>query len=130
MLEFAADTEHPISIPAGDIHIEGILHIPKQVKGIVLFVHGSGSSRFSQRNQYVAKVLQQGNIATLLFDLLTPEEEAVDVKTSTYRFDISFLADRLDAATQWVLHNPALRKCMLYRVLDTIITRRQFSTRW
>jgi dienelactone hydrolase len=110
MFEFTVDTEHPISIPAEDIHIEGILHIPKQVKGIVLFVHGSGSSRFSQRNHYVAKVLQQANIATLLFDLLTTEEEAIDVKTATYRFDISFLADRLDAATQWVLHNPVLRK--------------------
>ena len=110
MLEFNVDTEHPVTIPCEDVHLDGLLHIPKNVKGIVLFVHGSGSSRFSTRNQHVAKVLQQGKMATLLFDLLTPDEEAVDVKTASFRFDINFLANRLDAATQWVLYNPVLRK--------------------
>lgn len=82
MLEFNMDTEHPVTIPCEDVHLDGLLHIPKNVRGIVLFVHGSGSSRFSTRNQHVANVLQQGNMATLLFDLLTPEEESIDIKTA------------------------------------------------
>ncbi len=110
MFEFNVDTEYPITIPCEAVHLDGLLHIPRNVKGIILFVHGSGSSRFSTRNQHVAKILQQGSMATLLFDLLTPEEEAVDDKTASFRFDINFLANRLDAATQWVLHNPVLKK--------------------
>ena len=110
MLEFLIDTEHPVSIPCDKISLDGILHIPKDVRGLVLFAHGSGSSRLSSRNQHVASVLQQAKIATLLFDLLTDEEEAADINTGMYRFDIPFLSDRLSAATNWVLHNPVLRK--------------------
>lgn len=109
MKQFSLDTEHPITIPAEDAVLDGILHIPKDARGIVLFAHGSGSSRLSSRNQHVAAVLQQAKIATLLFDLLTSEEEDNDTHTGIYRFNIPFLADRLVAATQMVLHNPVLK---------------------
>lgn len=110
MIEFKVDTEHPVSIPAQNVHLDGILHIPNGVKGIVLFAHGSGSSRFSPRNQLIARNLQHEKIATLLFDLLTREEDEVDTQTSQYRFDIEFLANRLEAATHWVMKNPVLKK--------------------
>lgn len=110
MLEFTLDTEHPVTIPCGNAKLDGLLHIPKDVHGIVLFAHGSGSSRLSARNQHVASVLQKAKIATLLFDLLTPEEEAKDIHTGEYRFDISFLAERLSASTHWVMHHPVLNK--------------------
>lgn len=113
MVEFAVDTEHPITIPCENVHLEGILHIPSHVKGIVIFAHGSGSSRLSPRNQYIAKVLQQSKQATLLFDLLTASEEEIDAQTSQYRFDIDFLATRLVAATNWVRKNPLLNKLPL-----------------
>ena len=87
-----------VSIPDGQVKLGGELHVPENANGIVLFAHGSGSSRFSPRNTYVAKVLQQQNIGTLLFDLLTPEEEG-NYET---RFDISLLSRRLIAATNWV----------------------------
>lgn len=87
-----------VSIPDGQVKLGGELHVPKNANGIVLFAHGSGSSRFSPRNTYVASVLQQQNIGTLLFDLLTQEE---DENYST-RFDIALLAHRLNAATDWV----------------------------
>ncbi|WP_133130597.1 dienelactone hydrolase family protein [Legionella yabuuchiae] len=93
--------QHEVEIPnRGDV-LDGFLLIPEQPKGIVLFVHGSGSSRFSSRNQYVANYLNQSNLATLLFDLLTPDEEAVDVYTREYRFDIGLLATRLIEVTKW-----------------------------
>lgn len=109
MIEFTVDTEHPISIPCGDVHLEGLLHIPHEAKGIVIFAHGSGSSRLSPRNQHIAHMLQQSKIATLLFDLLTPEEEEKDTITSQYRFDIRFLASRLVTSTQFLEKNPVLR---------------------
>jgi putative phosphoribosyl transferase len=90
-----------VIIPAGKVQLNGLLTIPKDAKGIVLFAHGSGSSRFSKRNQFVAQVLNEANIATLLFDLLVPDEEAVDEFTREFRFDIPFLADRLIYAAQW-----------------------------
>lgn len=110
MTHYTTDTEHPITIPSGKIHLDGILHIPSEAFGLVLFVHGSGSSRFSVRNQHVARVLNQAKLATLLFDLFTPEEDAVDARTSELRFDIPFLASRLIDATDWcakqlVTHN-------------------------
>ena len=77
--------------------------------GIVLFAHGSGSSRRSPRNRYVAEVLQSQGIATLLFDLLTREEESVDELTGELRFNIPFLAERLIGATHWVMQRPDLR---------------------
>lgn len=94
-----------VSISTGTVFVKGNLVIPKDARGLVLFAHGSGSSRFSPRNQYVAKVLQDGNIATLLMDLLTPEEEAVDDFTREYRFDIHRLAERLIDATNWLAEN-------------------------
>lgn len=86
------------SIPAGPMHVEGMLELPANAKSIVLFAHGSGSSRHSKRNTYVARVLQQNGIGTLLMDLLTPEEDADYPK----RFDIPLLTHRLLAATQWI----------------------------
>ena len=110
MVEFTLDTEHPISIPYEDVHLEGLLHIPHAVKAIVIFAHGSGSSRFSPRNQYIAKTLQESQFATLLFDLLTAEEDEIDSKTSQYRFDINFLASRLVAVTNFLEKNPVLKR--------------------
>lgn len=110
------DTEHPIIIPVKEfelgpeIHLSGLLHIPQQANGIVIFAHGSGSSHLSPRNQYIAKILQQAQFATLLFDLLTLDEEEIDEKTLEFRFDIEFLAARLLAATAWISHNPLLHK--------------------
>lgn len=92
-------TEH---IPAGKIELDGDLTLPPSAKGVVLFAHGSGSSRFSPRNTYVAEVLQQHGIGTLLFDLLTREEDR-DYET---RFDIALLAQRLLAATEWLQTSP------------------------
>jgi putative phosphoribosyl transferase len=110
MIEFTHDTEYPISIPCDDVHLNGLLHIPSSPKGMVIFAHGSGSSRFSPRNQYIAKVLKQSKIGTLLFDLLTPKEDEIDSKTSQYRFDINFLANRLVASTNFLTKNPSLQK--------------------
>jgi len=108
MVEFIVDTEHPIVVPVEGAHLQGILHIPTGVQGIVIFAHGSGSGRLSPRNQYIARVLQQAKFATLLFDLLTQSEDEIDTQTSQYRFDIEFLAERLVAATNWVIKSPVL----------------------
>jgi len=94
--------EEPVQIPAGDVTLAGDLVEPADARGIVLFAHGSGSSRLSPRNRRVAAVLQRGGLATLLMDLLTREEETVDARTAHLRFDIRFLAGRLGAATAWV----------------------------
>ena len=83
------------------IRFEGVLTIPANPIGLVIFAHGSGSSRHSPRNRYVAKVLQSKGMATLLFDLLTPKEEADDRNTSAYRFDIDLLSQRLSNAVLW-----------------------------
>jgi len=99
--------ERLISIEAGKATIEGSLVLPKSPIGIVLFAHGSGSSRFSPRNQYVAKRLNQAGIATLLIDLLTKEEEAIDMQTAEFRFNIKLLAQRLIEATKWIKAYPA-----------------------
>jgi putative phosphoribosyl transferase len=98
--------EQIVSIPAGSVQLDGTLALPKGAEGIVLFAHGSGSSRFSPRNRYVAKVLEDAALATLLIDLLTPEEEKIDRQTKQHRFDIAFLADRLIAATDWLTQRP------------------------
>jgi len=91
-----------VKIPVGPVVLEGELIIPKGANGVVLFAHGSGSSRLSPRNQFVASVIRQAGIGTLLFDLLTREEEAVDQYTLELRFDITLLAQRLAAATKWL----------------------------
>jgi len=88
-------------IPAGRASLAGRLNIPGNATALVLFAHGSGSSRHSPRNQFVARTLNDTGLATLLFDLLTPEEELVDMRTAELRFDIDFLAERLAQATTW-----------------------------
>ncbi|MGH9258023.1 MAG: dienelactone hydrolase family protein [Vicinamibacterales bacterium] len=85
----------------GAARIEGDLVIPRRACGLVVFAHGSGSSRFSVRNRFVAQVLQEGGFATLLLDLLTREEESIDLQTGAYRFDIERLSDRVVAAVDW-----------------------------
>ncbi len=95
-------SQSEISINLGSIRLWGTLSLPAQPKGIVLFAHGSGSSRHSPRNQYVAEVLHSHGIATLLFDLLTEEEELVDRRTADLRFDIELLAERLIGVTKQV----------------------------
>ncbi len=103
-------TEAPVvQVIIGPVRLEGNLSIPEGSKGIVLFAHGSGSSRHSPRNQYVARVLREAGIATLLIDLLTEEEEAVDLRTRHLRFDINLLATRLVGATDWLEQNPKTR---------------------
>jgi putative phosphoribosyl transferase len=93
----------------GKASIEGNLVVPLGAKGVVLFAHGSGSGRFSPRNQYVAKVLNKAGIATLLIDLLTEEEEEIDARTGQFRFDIALLSQRLITATEWLKKNPATK---------------------
>jgi len=88
-------------IPAGRALLSGSLTIPDNSMGLVLFAHGSGSSRHSPRNQFVARTLNGAGLGTLLFDLLTPEEEALDVHTREHRFNIDLLAERLVHATNW-----------------------------
>lgn len=90
------------SIPSKAGALKGTLLIPKEAKGIVVFAHGSGSGRFSPRNQYVARFLNEGGLATLLLDLLTPDEEKIDEITRHLRFDISLLAERLDEALSYL----------------------------
>jgi dienelactone hydrolase len=96
----------PVQIQAGPVQLDGSLILPENAQGLVVFVHGSGSSRYSPRNQYVAAELQQAGLATLLFDLLTPEEEEVDLRTQHLRFDISLLARRTIGAVDWLSQQP------------------------
>jgi dienelactone hydrolase len=103
------DHAHPVWVDAGDAVLDGDLAVPEQATGVILFAHGSGSSRHSPRNRHVAAVLQQAGLATLLLDLLTPEEEAVDDRTAEIRFDIELLADRLTGAADWLGQQPATR---------------------
>jgi len=95
--------EQAVRIPIGKIELEGELIIPEEAKGIVLFAHGSGSSRFSPRNQFVARFLREKLLGTLLIDLLTAEEESIDQITREIRFDIELLAARLLGITHWLL---------------------------
>src|SRR5271169_3588346 len=95
-----------MKIPVGEVKVEGTLTLPSGVKGVVLFAHGSGSSRFSPRNQYVAKEFNKAKIGTLLFDLLTNEEDQTDLETGEYRFNIKLLAERLVGATEWLKKDP------------------------
>ncbi len=98
-----------ISVTAGSVTLKGNLGVPEGAKGVVLFAHGSGSSRHSPRNRYVAQVLRQRQLATLLIDLLTQSEEAIDRRTRHLRFDIGLLAPRLIDATEWLNQHPATR---------------------
>lgn len=96
-----------IPVPADTVTLEGNLSIPDGATGIVLFAHGSGSSRHSSRNRFVAQEVQRAGIATLLFDLLTAQEEASEAATGHLRFDIPFLAQRLHWAMEWIESNPS-----------------------
>jgi pimeloyl-ACP methyl ester carboxylesterase len=94
-------TARPVEITAGAAALTGDLRIPLQARGMVIFAHGSGSSRFSTRNRHVAEFLDGQGFATLLLDLLTPQEESIDMRTSQYRFDIERLGPRVSAAADW-----------------------------
>ena len=93
--------------------VEGSLSLLKNAQGIVVFAHGSGSSRFSPRNQYVARYFNSQKIGTLLFDLLTPQEEEIDLATAEYRFNIDLLAQRLVGATEWLRTESATKSFKL-----------------
>jgi putative phosphoribosyl transferase len=102
--------ERLVRVAAGQVTLEGNLSLPERARGIVLFAHGSGSSRHSPRNRYVARVLNEAKLATLLVDLLTPDEEAVDLRTAHLRFDIGLLAGRLVGVTDWLTQYPDTRE--------------------
>jgi len=99
-------TERLVQVAAGRVTLEGNLRVPAGARGLVLFAHGSGSSRHSSRNRFVARALRQVGLGTLLIDLLTSEEEAVDARTGHLRFDIGLLAERLTGATDWLREEP------------------------
>jgi pimeloyl-ACP methyl ester carboxylesterase len=105
--------ERTVTIDMGTASLEGSLAIPEGADGVVLFAHGSGSSRNSPRNRFVAEELRFGGLGTLLIDLLTPEEEAVDEQTSELRFDIELLAARVVDAMHWLAADDSTRKLPL-----------------
>jgi putative phosphoribosyl transferase len=98
-----------VQVAAGPVTLEGDLDLPQDATGVALFAHGSGSSRHSPRNRFVAEVLQQAGLGTLLIDLLTSAEERIDVTTGHLRFDISLLARRLTGAVEWLQGNAITR---------------------
>ena len=101
--------ERLVHLSTGPVTLEGNLSLPEGARGVVLFAHGSGSGRHSSRNRYVARLLNQAGLATLLIDLLTADEEAVDLQTAHLRFDIGLLAQRLVGATDWLTQQPDTR---------------------
>jgi putative phosphoribosyl transferase len=101
--------ERRIRVPVSSVTLEGNLSTPEGARGMVLFAHGSGSGRHSPRNRYVAQELRQAGLGTLLIDLLTAEEEEIDLRTRRLRFDIGMLADRLVSATDWLKRDPNTR---------------------
>jgi dienelactone hydrolase len=105
MASHAEKTERTVTVPADTVDLEGTLDVPRGARGAVLFAHGSGSSRFSSRNRYVAGVLREAGLATLLLDLLSTAEEQVDLVTRHLRFDIPLLASRLVNAIDWLGSN-------------------------
>ena len=108
MSNSAAQTveETLVHVSAGSVTLDGNLSLPEESRGVVLFAHGSGSSRHSSRNRYVARVLNEAKLATLLIDLLTLDEEVIDARTAQLRFDIELLAERLVGATDWLTRFP------------------------
>jgi putative phosphoribosyl transferase len=102
-------TADAVRIPVESIPLDGDLHVPRPCHGLVIFAHGSGSSRFSPRNRRVAASLESAGFATLLLDLLTREEEAVDMRTREFRFDIDRLGRRVVGAADWAHSQPELR---------------------
>jgi putative phosphoribosyl transferase len=106
--------EHtPVTVAVDSIRLNGDLSVPTAAKGAVFFAHGSGSSRHSPRNRYVADVLNEGGLATLLIDLLTADEQEVDLQTAHLRFDIPFLARRLATITIWLSRHLEVRDLKL-----------------
>ena len=101
------ELDQAVRIRSGRVELDGELKVPQGATGIVLFAHGSGSSRNSPRNQYVARVIREAGVGTLLFDLLTKQEEATDAFTGELRFNIEFLARRLVDATYWITSQSA-----------------------
>ena len=101
-------TPRSVRIRAGQALIEGDLVVPERPAGLVVFAHGSGSSRFSRRNRLVAQILENGGFATLLMDLLTRDEEQIDARTGEYRFDIPRLGHRVVAALDWTDGEPSV----------------------
>jgi putative phosphoribosyl transferase len=99
---------HEARVRIGEAELGGSLAVPPGARGLVIFAHGSGSSRFSPRNRAVARSLREAGLGTLLFDLLSPEEDAEDAVTGALRFDIGFLARRLMEVTEWVVRQPGL----------------------
>lgn len=102
--------EQLVRVPAAEVMLDGNLTLPEGSHAIVLFAHGSGSSRHSPRNRYVARLLNEANLSTLLIDLLTLDEEVIDARTAQLRFDIGLLAERLVAATDWLTQFPDTRQ--------------------
>ena len=100
-------------ISAGSVTLEGNLSLPDHAIALVLFAHGSGSSRHSPRNQFVARTLNNAGLATLLFDLLTPEEESIDARTGEFRFNLGLLAERLIHATKWAKQQEQMRDLLI-----------------
>jgi len=98
--------ERPVQVPAGSVTLDGNLTLPEDARAVVLFAHGSGSSRHSPRNRYVARLLNEAKLATLLIDLLTLHEEVIDARTAQLRFNIDLLAERLVDATDWLIQFP------------------------
>ena len=108
------ELQQSIRIPIRGISLHGDLTVPDNPTGLVVFAHGSGSSRLSPRNRLVARVLNDGALATLLMDLLTVHEEQLDLATAQFRFDINFLADRLREATDWLVRSSTVRLNIAY----------------
>lgn len=104
-----ATVDHAVELSIGTVELAGDLNVPENARGVVLFAHGSGSGRHSPRNRFVAQALDKFGLATLLIDLLTAEEEQVDVRTAHLRFDIPLLAERLMGATDWLGQNDTTR---------------------
>jgi len=104
-----AATAEAVRIAVGSVALDGNLNLPEASAGLVIFAHGSGSSRFSKRNRAVAKVLEEASFGTLLLDLLTRDEEARDARTAEYRFDIARLGQRVVGAADWVQRQTRLR---------------------
>jgi len=101
MINFAAPVSIDVSVAFEGLSLAGFLAVPEPALGLVVFAHGSGSSRFSRRNRFVAETLNEAGIATLLFDLLRPEEDIIDQYTREFRFDINLLTHRLSGAIDW-----------------------------
>jgi pimeloyl-ACP methyl ester carboxylesterase len=101
--------ESSVRVNAGSVMLEGDLRVPQDAKGVVLFAHGSGSSRHSSRNRYVARLMNKSGLGTLLIDLLTVDEERVDLRTAQLRFNIGLLAERLVGATDWLTQEDSTR---------------------